>query len=223
MALVSLSSPRKLKVCHYKKTIDICNESFSSSILAVKLNRQRLVVCLEQSLHIYNIRDMKMIHIIRETPPNPLGLCTLSSNSENGFLAYPGHNTAGEVQIFDTDSLVNKITFAAHDNPLAALAFDPSGTRLATASEKVNPTPICNQINSMSRFQGTVIRVHDVLNGNCTHEFRRGYARCVTIFSLCFSSDSLFLSASSNTETVHIFKLEEPCDKYVLDQLRIYS
>ena len=137
VALVSLSSPRKLKVCHYKKAIDICNESFSSSILAVKLNRQRLVVCLEQSVHIYNIRDMKMIHIIRETPPNPLGLCALSSNSENGFLAYPGHNTAGEVQIFDTDNLVNKITFAAHDNPLAALAFDPSGTRLATASEKV--------------------------------------------------------------------------------------
>lgn len=157
---------------------------------------------------------MKMIHIIRETPPNPLGLCALSSNSENGFLAYPGHNTAGEVQIFDTDSLVNKITFAAHDNPLAALAFDPSGTRLATASEKVSQKSILqNSVVYCHVVQGTVIRVHDVLNGSCTHEFRRGYARCVTIFSLCFSSDSLFLSASSNTETVHIFKLEEPCEK----------
>lgn len=79
---------------------------------------------------------MKMIHNIRETPPNLLGLCALSSNSDYGFLAYPGHNT-GEVQIFDTDTLVNKITFAAHDNPLAALAFDHTGMRLATASEKV--------------------------------------------------------------------------------------
>ena len=34
--------------------------------------------------------------------------------------------------------------------------------------------------------------------------------RCVTINSLAFSHDSLFLCASSNTETVHIFKLEAP-------------
>ena len=37
-----------------------------------------------------------------------------------------------------------------------------------------------------------------------------GLSRCVTINSLAFSHDSLFLCASSNTETVHIFKLEAP-------------
>lgn len=39
--------------------------------------------------------------------------------------------------------------------------------------------------------------------------------RCVTIFSLAFSMDGIFLSASSNTETVHIFKLETVKEKYV--------
>ena len=34
---------------------------------------QRLVVCLEESLYIHNIRDMKVLHTIRETPPNPAG------------------------------------------------------------------------------------------------------------------------------------------------------
>jgi hypothetical protein len=30
-------------------------------------------VCLEESLYIHNIRDMKVLHTIRETPPNPAG------------------------------------------------------------------------------------------------------------------------------------------------------
>ena len=34
---------------------------------------QRLIVCLEESLYIHNIRDMKVLHTIRETPPNPTG------------------------------------------------------------------------------------------------------------------------------------------------------
>ena len=39
VALVSLTSPRKLKVCHFKKGTEICNYSYSNTILAVKLNR----------------------------------------------------------------------------------------------------------------------------------------------------------------------------------------
>jgi len=39
VAIVSLSSPRKLKVCHFKKGTEICNYSYSNSILAVRLNR----------------------------------------------------------------------------------------------------------------------------------------------------------------------------------------
>lgn len=137
VAIVSLSSPRKLKVCHFKRNTEICNYSYSNTILAVKLNRQRLVVCLEESLYIHNIRDMKLLHTIRDTPPNRNGLCALSANNDNCFLAYPGHHSAGEVQIFDALNLTNKISIPAHDNPLAALAFDPAGAKLATASEKV--------------------------------------------------------------------------------------
>jgi len=81
---------------------------------------------------------MKLLHTIRDTPPNPNGLCALSSNNEHCYLAYPGHHSAGEVQIFDALNLTNKITIQAHDNPLAALAFDSNGLKLATASDKVN-------------------------------------------------------------------------------------
>ncbi|KAG8231755.1 hypothetical protein J437_LFUL012034 [Ladona fulva] len=195
VAVVSLSSPRKLKVCHFKKGTEICNYSYSNTILAVKLNRARLVVCLEESLYIHNIRDMKVLHTIRDTPPNPMGLCTLSVNSENCYLAYPGSNTIGEVQIFDAVNLHAKTMIPAHDSPLAALAFSPSGARVATASEK-----------------GTVIRVFNVADGSKVFEFRRGVKRCVSICSLAFSMDSSFLCCSSNTETVHVFRLDEPKD-----------
>lgn len=39
VAIVSLTAPRKLKVCHFKKGTEICNYSYSNTILAVKLNR----------------------------------------------------------------------------------------------------------------------------------------------------------------------------------------
>ncbi|XP_032115499.1 WD repeat domain phosphoinositide-interacting protein 2 isoform X6 [Sapajus apella] len=160
VAIVSLKAPRKLKVCHFKKGTEICNYSYSNTILAVKLNRQRLIVCLEESLYIHNIRDMKVLHTIRETPPNPAGLCALSINNDNCYLAYPGSATIGEVQVFDTINLRAANMIPAHDSPLAALAFDASGTKLATASEK-----------------GTVIRVFSIPEGQKLFEFRRGVKR----------------------------------------------
>ena len=38
---------------------------------------------------------------------------------------------------------------------------------------------------------------------------RRGVKRCAHVYSLSFSQDSQYLALSSNTETVHIFKIEE--------------
>lgn len=134
---------------------------------------------------------MKVVHTIRDTPPNPSGLCALASDSDHCYLAYPGSATSGEVQIFDAVNLHAKTMIPAHESPLAAIAFSPSGTEVATASEK-----------------GTVIRVFSVQDGSRLFEFRRGVKRCVTIASLAFSTCSKFLCCTSNTETVHIFKLE---------------
>ena len=77
----------------------------------------------------------------------------------------------------------------AHDSPLAALAFDASGTKLATASEKVSSYstahwPVCNPLQVSSPFvilslpsQGTVIRVFSIPEGQKLFEFRRGVKR----------------------------------------------
>ena len=84
-----------------------------------------------------------------------------------------------------------KLMIPAHDSPLAAIAFNPTGTKLATASER-----------------GTVIRIFSVQDGTRLMEFRRGVKRCAHVYSLAFSQESDLLALSSNTETIHIFKLD---------------
>ncbi|XP_054611054.1 WD repeat domain phosphoinositide-interacting protein 1-like isoform X1 [Dunckerocampus dactyliophorus] len=192
VVVVSQSMPRRMNVYHFKKGTEICNYSYTNNILSVRLNRQRLVVCLEESIYIHNIKDMKLLKTLLNTPTNPSGLCALSVNHGNSYLAYPGSATIGEITVYDANNLSTVTLIQAHASPLAALAFNASGTKLASASEK-----------------GTVIRVFSIPEGQRMFEFRRGMKRYVSISSLSFSADAQFLCASSNTETVHIFKLEQ--------------
>lgn len=62
-------------------------------------------------MYIHNMRDMKLLHTIRDIPPNRDGLCTLSISDENPYLAYPGSTIIGEIQIFDTVNLVSRRDF----------------------------------------------------------------------------------------------------------------
>ncbi|KAM8946200.1 WD repeat domain phosphoinositide-interacting protein 1 isoform 2-T2 [Pelodytes ibericus] len=191
VVVVSYGKPRQMNVFHFKKGTEICNYNYSGNILSIRLNRQRLVVCLEESIYIHNIKDMKLLKTLLDTPRNASGLCALSINHSNSYLAFPGSSSVGEVLLYDANSLKTECTIPAHDSPLAAIAFNSTGTKLASASEK-----------------GTVIRVFSIPEGQKLYEFRRGMKRYVNISSLVFSMDSQFLCASSNTETVHVFKLE---------------
>lgn len=132
---------------------------------------------------------MKILHSIENIAPNELGLCSLSLNSH---LAFPICSTSGELRIFNAHKIKQGSVIKAHDTKLSALNFSPSGNLLATASER-----------------GTVIRVFCVRNGQRVQEFRRGVKRCVRIASLVFSTNGEFLCVSSNTETVHIFKIDQ--------------
>jgi len=47
--------------------------NYHTAILAVKLNRKRLVVVLETTTYIYDMTTMRLAHTIASTPPNPDG------------------------------------------------------------------------------------------------------------------------------------------------------
>lgn len=50
----------------------ICELTFPTSVLAVKLNRKRLVVVLEEQIYLYDISNMKLLQTL-DTSPNPGG------------------------------------------------------------------------------------------------------------------------------------------------------
>ncbi|TNY23509.1 putative phosphoinositide binding protein [Rhodotorula diobovata] len=202
------SSTRRLQIVNTKRQSTICELTFPTTILAVKLNRRRLVVVLEERIYLYDISNMKLLHEI-ETSANPQAICALSPSSENSYLAYPSplpspatpfsttppasssgaSNPSGDVLLFDAVSLSVTNIIQAHKAPVAHVVLNSAGTLLATASDK-----------------GTVIRVFSVPNGDKVHEFRRG-SYPARIFSIAFNAASTLLCVSSDTETVHIFKL----------------
>ena len=51
----------------------ICEMTFRTAILAMRLNRKRLVVVLESELYIYDISNMQMLKT-EKTSPNPNGM-----------------------------------------------------------------------------------------------------------------------------------------------------
>ncbi|EFO85485.1 hypothetical protein CRE_23034 [Caenorhabditis remanei] len=195
-SLMVVVSENEFRVLHLTSNNVISSHRFNKSILTVRINRQRIITCFEDCIQIYNLSDMKLIHTIIDTPMNKLGIVDLTSNTGNAFIAYPGSTDTGAVYIFDAINLKSVNTFVAHEGTLACLQFNQEGNMIATASTK-----------------GTVIRVYSVPDGNRLYEFRRGVSRYVTIQSLCFSSDSKFLAACSNVETIHVFKLEKAEEK----------
>ncbi|GAQ44258.1 autophagy protein [Aspergillus tubingensis] len=203
-------SPRRLQITNTKRQSTICELTFPTTVLAVKLNRKRLVIVLEDQIYLYDIQTMKLLYTI-ETSPNPNALCALSPSSDNCYLAYPlpqkappstfqppAHAppgtthvtpTSGEVLIFDTLKLEAINVIEAHRSPLACITLNSDGTLIATASDK-----------------GTIIRVFSVPDGRKLYQFRRGSIPS-RIYSMSFNTTSTLLCVSSSTETIHLFKL----------------
>lgn len=81
-------SPRRLRIINTKKHSVICEVTFPTSILSVKMNRLRLVVLLKEQIYIYDISNMRLLHTI-DTNPNPQGIVAMSPSTENCYLVYP--------------------------------------------------------------------------------------------------------------------------------------
>lgn len=105
------------------------------------MNRKRLIVVLEEHIHVFDISNMKILHTI-DTAPNPQAVCALSPSSDSCYIAYPANTTTGEVLIFDAIQLQTVNILQAHKSPVACLAFNYDGTLLASASDKVHFTSI---------------------------------------------------------------------------------
>ncbi|KZT51183.1 WD40 repeat-like protein [Calocera cornea HHB12733] len=201
------SSPRQLKIVNTKRQSTICELLFPTTILSVKLNRKVLAVVLEAEIYLYDISNMKLLHVI-ETSPNPHAICALSPSSSACFLAYPSpipspSSTStsppssapqaqnGDVIVFSPLTLSITNVVHAHKSPISCLALSSNGQLLATASEK-----------------GTIIRVFSLPGAHKVAQFRRG-TREARIHSMNFNNVATLLAVSSASETVHVFRLDD--------------
>jgi autophagy-related protein 18 len=91
--------------------------------------------------------------------------------------------------LFDTKDNTALNVIQAHKSPIAALTLNSTGTMLATASDK-----------------GTVVRVFSVPDAQKLWQFRRG-SQSARIFSINFNLASSLLAVSSDSSTIHIYKL----------------
>ncbi|KAM9906797.1 hypothetical protein OXX79_001332 [Metschnikowia pulcherrima] len=223
------SSPRKLKILNTKRQTTICDLIFPSTILSVKLSRQRMIVLLEEQIYIYDIRNMELLHTI-ETSPNLNSLCALSEDlGTNGdglsLLAYPsppktithesllvnGINTNGGSQsaqnnIQSVSNAPNRVGDAiifdlVSLQPLAVIEAHKSALSAMCLSKD-------GSLLATASDKGTIVRVFNVHTGVKLYQFRRG-TYPTKIFSISFSNDNKYIVATSASETVHVFRLGE--------------
>ncbi|GLT80457.1 hypothetical protein SLA2020_518960 [Shorea laevis] len=184
-------SPRRLCLFNTTTGASLRELNFLTSILAVRLNKKRLVVVLQEKTYIYDSNSLAILVTI-DTVPNLKGLCAFSPSLDGCFLALPASTTKGTVLVYNVMELQSHCEIDAHRSPLAAIALSFNGLYLATASE-----------------QGTIIRVHMVSEATKSYNFRRGTYPS-TIFSLSFGPSKQLpdiLAATSSSGSVHVFSL----------------
>ncbi|EKM76342.1 hypothetical protein AGABI1DRAFT_115895, partial [Agaricus bisporus var. burnettii JB137-S8] len=229
------SSPRKLQIVNTKRQSMICELLFPSSILAVKLNRKTLVIVLETEIYIYDISNMRLLHVI-ETTPNPDAICALSPSTSNSYLAYPSPvpSPTSPLAPANTNNVTSSATgsgspkaASSNSSPhtttstLSANSQHQSGdvllfsTRSLTVANVIqaHKAPISflsidstGTLLATSSDKGTVIRVWSIPGAEKLYQFRRG-TRETKIYSMNFNLVGTLLAVSSAHDTVHIFKL----------------
>ncbi|KAG2449444.1 hypothetical protein HYH02_005591 [Chlamydomonas schloesseri] len=189
-------TPRKLSVMNTTANRLIQELTYPTSVLAVRMNRQRLVVVTARRVHVYSMQNLTCLRVI-DTEENARGCCALTCCHEPNLLALPSSATTGTVRIYDLAQEGGNVLSEAqaHQTPVTTMAWSGDGGLLATASAK-----------------GTVIRVHRLPSAARAHSFRRG-TLSAAITSMAFSPPGApvqLLAAASSHGTVHVFRLEEP-------------
>ncbi|KAL9376924.1 hypothetical protein Peur_031044 [Populus x canadensis] len=184
-------SPRRLCLFNTTTGTALRELNFLTSVLAVRLNKKRLVVVLQEKTYIYDSNTLAIVDAI-DTVPNVKGLCAFSPSLDGCFLALPSSTTKGSVLVYNVMELHSHCEIDAHRSPLAAIVMSFNGMYIATASE-----------------QGTIIRVHLVSEATKSYSFRRGTYPS-TIFSLSFGPSTQLpeiLVALSSSGSIHVFSL----------------
>lgn len=230
-------SPRRLRVCNTKRDRLICELTFPTKILRVKMNRQRLAVFLEDQVYVYNMADMRLLHAF-DTTPNPEGVGDLSSGvvsfanlpqRAEGFAGTAGAaGAAGEgakkpdasfpgsagYLVFPAGPPAKHTLAPSPPGPTGELTVVDGDTMAPVNILKAHRSPLAHACMSAdgallatSSDKGTLVRVFSLPAGRLLHQFRRGTQRS-RIWSMAFNISATLLAVSSATGTVHIYRVD---------------
>ncbi|KAJ7746646.1 WD40 repeat-like protein [Mycena metata] len=214
------ASPRKLQITNTKRQSTICELLFPSSILRVLLNRKTLVIVLETEIYVYDISNMRLLHVV-ETVPNPEAICALSPSADAPYLAYPAPLPSPGLGLSASSAANSTGSAAASSNATASSSTSPAGDLLLFSTRALAPANVVRahrsplaivQMSSdggvlaTASVKGTVIRLFALPSLDKLHQFRRG-ATQTRIYSLAFNQAGTLLAAGSERGTVHLWKI----------------
>ncbi|QLG72099.1 hypothetical protein HG535_0C04530 [Zygotorulaspora mrakii] len=208
-------SPRRLRIINTKKHSVICEVTFPTSILSVKMNKSRLVVLLQEQIYVYDISNMRLLHTI-ETNCNPQGIMAVSPSVENCYLVYPS-----PPKIINSDIknhvTTNNINVTTGGNPKdantvenAAKALQVGFTDAQQSSTSMGNT-LSTDGNKKDTINSNVMKNGDVIlfNMNTLQPTMVIEAHKGEIAALALSFDGLLLATASEKGTIiRVFSVE---------------
>jgi WD40 repeat protein len=127
----------------------------------VKLRKDMMVVVLAEKTFIFNFVTLKLIEQV-DTFPNPSGLCAISSAEKpiSKIICLPAQERGSlKVLNYVVDKSID-LVIPAHDIAVGAIAVNPDGTLIASASER-----------------GHIIKIFSTDGGEVVQELKRGNSK----------------------------------------------
>lgn len=171
----------------------IMQYTFPQDVINVKLCRDKLIAVLKNRVYVFSFPDNSKKLMELDTRHNVHSVCELACNMGKQMLATLGV-ARGSIQVLDLSRASKSgstapVTISAHQNEIAAVAFNFQVNMMASASSK-----------------GTLIRLFDLSTRKLLTEVRRGTDQAL-INCIRFNRDSSYMCVTSDKETVHVFAL----------------
>lgn len=185
IAIVKTKKPNVLQIWddHQEKVVG--EIEFKHPVCSVLLKREYLLITTIDKTFLYHLQ--RLIKLTEwKTFHNSNGISSMAYSSKSIF-AVLGEK-AGEVRVKNLDADVEHCILA-HNNPIALIALNMDGDKLATVSDR-----------------GTIVRIWDTSTGVLIKEFRRGI-EVARVTSLSFDSNGTRILVSSDRGTLHVFSL----------------
>lgn len=202
-------SPRRLRILNTKRHSVICEVTFPTTILSVKMNKSCLAVLLQEHIYIYDITNMRLIHTI-ETSLNSQGIMSVSPNLDNNYLAYPSPPKVINSEIKDhaTTNNINIKKLDAAEDTISTDALNNDSTAHGASNDSENVTS--SAANKIIKNGDVILFNLQTFQPTMVIEAHKG-----EIAALKFSPDgSLLATASEKGTIIRVFNPENGAKVY---------